>query len=70
MVQLAVHRISTVNNPDTAIGMTDGKNELEFGNVGHNVVTNPRYMTRPDKGQGKRHSSIMIALTNKELYNK
>lgn len=66
----AIDGINITEYPDTAIGMTNLKQEVEFGNTGLTIVTNPRYITHTDNRQGKWHSSIIIALTNRGRYNK
>ncbi|KAL0630283.1 hypothetical protein Q9L58_010870, partial [Maublancomyces gigas] len=64
--KLTVHGVSLTDYPDTAIGMAKLKRELEFGNADLHITTEPRYMTHPDKREGKFHSSVVISLTDKD----
>ncbi|KAL0630291.1 hypothetical protein Q9L58_010862, partial [Maublancomyces gigas] len=68
--KLTVHGVSLETYPDTAIGMADLKRELEYCNRDIHIITEPRYLTHPDKRQGKLHSSVVVSITDKEMYNK
>ncbi|KAL0630359.1 hypothetical protein Q9L58_010794, partial [Maublancomyces gigas] len=68
--KLTVHGVSLETYPDTAIGMADLKRELEYCNRDLHIITEPRYLTHPDKRQGKLHSSVVVSITDKEMYNK
>ncbi|KAL0630255.1 hypothetical protein Q9L58_010898 [Maublancomyces gigas] len=68
--KLTVHGVSLETYPDTATGMADLKKEIEFSNRDLHIITEPRYLTHPDKRQGKLHSSVVVSITDKEMYNK
>ncbi|KAL0630248.1 hypothetical protein Q9L58_010905, partial [Maublancomyces gigas] len=67
--KLTIHGVSLETYPDTATGMMDLKRELEYCNTNLQIATEPRYMTHPSKREGKFHSSVVISLTNKAMYN-
>lgn len=67
--RVSIHGISMENYPDNINGIADLRHELEFQNTGLRINTEPRYMTHPSKRVWKLHSSVIIALTDRELYN-
>jgi hypothetical protein len=64
--KLIVHGVDLTQFPDTEIGMTDLRMELETFNEGLKLASNPRYLTHPDKRINKEHSSCVIALKDKD----
>jgi hypothetical protein len=68
--KIAIHGVPIMDYPDDHTGMNDLQAELEYQNTDLILAASPRYMTHPDKRNGKSHSSVMIAITSKSMYNK
>src|SRR5690606_12693550 len=62
---LIVHGISTTNYDDSMKAMTQLRTEIESYNPSVNLLNNPRWLTGPEKWEGKKSSSVSIALDNR-----
>src|SRR5690606_30556414 len=65
--RLIVHGISTTNNDDSMEAMTQLRTEIEFYNPSVTLLNNLRWLTRPEKREGKKFSSVSIALDNQDV---
>src|SRR5690606_14885610 len=64
---LIVHGISTTNYHDSMEAMTQLRTEIESYNLSVNLLNNPRWLMRPEKREGKKSSSVSIALDNQDV---
>jgi hypothetical protein len=64
--KLLVHGVSLFAFPDNESGLSGFRDEIETYNPHVQLMTQPRYLTRPEKRAGKNHSSMVIALQNEE----
>jgi hypothetical protein len=65
--KVLVHGIHQEYFPDTIDGMEKLKKEIEDFNSRVKVMNTPRYLLRPERRNGKQHSSVVFAVQNKEV---
>ena len=65
--RLIIHGIHTNSYGESPEGMTHLRTEIESYNPSVTLINNPRWLTRPEKREGKKSSSVSIALESKEV---
>src|SRR5690606_32102337 len=65
--RLIVHGISTTNYVHSMEAMTQLRTEIESYNPLVTLLNNPHWLTRPEKREGKKFSSVSIALDNQDV---
>jgi hypothetical protein len=63
--KIIVHSVDTTYFPDTPTGMEKLKAELETYNSIGELACRPRYLSRPERRQGKANTSVVISLENR-----
>ena len=68
--RLIVHSIYTNNYVDSLKGMSQLRTEIESYNPSFVLFNNPHWLTRPEKRDGKKSSSVSIVVDNQDMAKK
>lgn len=67
--KVMIHGVDLHYFPDDPIGLNKLRTELETYNRLIQLPCQPRYLVRPDRREGKTHTSVVVSLTDKAQAN-